>query len=208
MEQLNTMEASFLEAEDADRHLSLAIGTLAVIDRPMPDVETFTAALCERIQSRQGREAVARPGWPTNNPTASAVLFRRQITLFDRLHKLISYAFQIGGAMGLQLVLPGRHPHREVLIGDGAFQPVRKVASFEMVFECLVIEMSHRIAEVMHARGRRVGFAVGRVKVEPPFGREAYIGVFVQVPYVCGTALRDGEPARRPRSETDGGPPS
>lgn len=50
MEQLSTMEASFLEAEDADRHLSLAIGTLAVIDGPMPDVEAFTAELRERIR--------------------------------------------------------------------------------------------------------------------------------------------------------------
>jgi diacylglycerol O-acyltransferase / wax synthase len=29
MERLTTMEAGFLEAEDADRHLSLAIGALA-----------------------------------------------------------------------------------------------------------------------------------------------------------------------------------
>ncbi|OOK82882.1 diacylglycerol O-acyltransferase domain protein [Mycobacterium kansasii] len=36
MEQLTTMEASFLEAEDADRHVSLAIGALAVIDGPSP----------------------------------------------------------------------------------------------------------------------------------------------------------------------------
>ncbi len=50
MEHLSTMEASFLEAEDADRHLSLAIGTLAVIDGPMPDVDAFTAALRERIR--------------------------------------------------------------------------------------------------------------------------------------------------------------
>ncbi len=50
MEQLSTMEASFLEAEDADRHLSLAIGTLAVVDGPMPDAEAFTAALSERIR--------------------------------------------------------------------------------------------------------------------------------------------------------------
>lgn len=50
MEQLSTVEASFLEAEDADRHLSLAIGTLAVIDGPMPDAAAFTAELRERIR--------------------------------------------------------------------------------------------------------------------------------------------------------------
>ena len=51
MEQLTTMEASFLEAEDADRHVSLAIGALAIIDGPMPDRETLTAALSERTRA-------------------------------------------------------------------------------------------------------------------------------------------------------------
>jgi diacylglycerol O-acyltransferase / wax synthase len=49
MEQLTTLEASLLEAEDADRHLSLAIGALAVIDGPMPEQETLIAALSERM---------------------------------------------------------------------------------------------------------------------------------------------------------------
>jgi diacylglycerol O-acyltransferase / wax synthase len=50
MEQLTTLEASFLEAEDADRHLSLAIGTLAIIDGPMPDQQQLLATLSERIR--------------------------------------------------------------------------------------------------------------------------------------------------------------
>jgi len=50
MEQLTTLEASFLEAEDADRHLSLAIGTLAIIDGPIPDQQTLIATLSERIR--------------------------------------------------------------------------------------------------------------------------------------------------------------
>ena len=37
MERPTTLEAGFLEAEDADRHLSLAIATLAIIDRPIPN---------------------------------------------------------------------------------------------------------------------------------------------------------------------------
>jgi WS/DGAT/MGAT family acyltransferase len=49
MEQLTTLEASFLEAEDADRHLSLAIGALAIIDGPIPGREELTAALSERV---------------------------------------------------------------------------------------------------------------------------------------------------------------
>jgi len=51
MEQLTTMEASFLEAEDADRHLCLAIGALAIIDGPIPGREQLIATLSERMQA-------------------------------------------------------------------------------------------------------------------------------------------------------------
>ncbi|MGZ4509760.1 MAG: WS/DGAT/MGAT family O-acyltransferase [Mycobacterium sp.] len=50
MEQLTTLQASFLEAEDADRHVSLAIGTLAIIDGPIPEQHKLTATLAERIR--------------------------------------------------------------------------------------------------------------------------------------------------------------
>ena len=50
MEQLTTMEASFLEAENADRHLSLAIGGLAVIEGPVPEYDALIALLSERIR--------------------------------------------------------------------------------------------------------------------------------------------------------------
>ncbi|ORW11353.1 diacylglycerol O-acyltransferase [Mycobacterium lacus] len=45
------MEASFLEAEDADRHVSLAIGALAIIDGPIPGREELLAALSERVRA-------------------------------------------------------------------------------------------------------------------------------------------------------------
>ncbi len=51
MEQLTTLEASFLEAEDADRHLNMAIGTLAIIDGPMPEQQRLVATLSERIRA-------------------------------------------------------------------------------------------------------------------------------------------------------------
>jgi diacylglycerol O-acyltransferase len=53
MEQLTTLEASFLEAEDADRHVSLAIGSLAVIDGPIPEQQKLIAALSERISAER-----------------------------------------------------------------------------------------------------------------------------------------------------------
>ena len=49
MEQLTTVEASFLEAEDADSHLSLAIGVLAIIDGPIPERYNLVRTLSERM---------------------------------------------------------------------------------------------------------------------------------------------------------------
>lgn len=51
MDHLSTVEASFLEAEDADRHLSMAIGALAVIDGPSPGRDELVAALSDRLGS-------------------------------------------------------------------------------------------------------------------------------------------------------------
>lgn len=48
MEQLSTLDAGFLEAEDSDPHVSLAIGALAVMEGP-PDHESLAALLAERI---------------------------------------------------------------------------------------------------------------------------------------------------------------
>lgn len=49
MDRLSTVEASFLEAEDADRHVSMAIGALAVIDGPGPGRNELIAALSDRL---------------------------------------------------------------------------------------------------------------------------------------------------------------
>ena len=49
MEQLTTLDAGFLEAEDSDRHVSMAIGGLAVIDGPVPDHDSVVSALADRV---------------------------------------------------------------------------------------------------------------------------------------------------------------
>ena len=49
MEQLTTLDAGFLEAEDSDRHVSLAIGGLAVIEGPIPDHDSVVSALADRV---------------------------------------------------------------------------------------------------------------------------------------------------------------
>lgn len=49
MEQLTTLDAGFLEAEDSDRHVSLAIGAVAILGGPPPDYASLMATLGARI---------------------------------------------------------------------------------------------------------------------------------------------------------------
>jgi diacylglycerol O-acyltransferase / wax synthase len=51
VEQLNTLDAGFLMAEDSDRNVSLAIGGIAIIDGSVPDFEEFKSVLAQRIQA-------------------------------------------------------------------------------------------------------------------------------------------------------------
>jgi diacylglycerol O-acyltransferase len=48
MEQLTALDAGFLQAEDSDRHVSLAIGAVAVLAGPMPDFDSLATTLAER----------------------------------------------------------------------------------------------------------------------------------------------------------------
>ena len=49
MEQLTSLDAGFLAAEDSDRHVSLAVGGLAVLEGPVPDHESLMSTLAQRI---------------------------------------------------------------------------------------------------------------------------------------------------------------
>ena len=51
MEQLNTLDASFLMAEDSDRNVSLAIGGIAIIEGAVPDYDEFKNVLAARLQA-------------------------------------------------------------------------------------------------------------------------------------------------------------
>ena len=51
VENLNTLDAGFLMAEDADRNVSLAIGGIAIIDGSAPNYEKFKRILAERIKA-------------------------------------------------------------------------------------------------------------------------------------------------------------
>lgn len=63
MDHLTTLDAGFLKAEDADRHVSLAIGGLAVIEGPIPDRDALIATLAQRIRAcpRFGQRLRTRP---------------------------------------------------------------------------------------------------------------------------------------------------
>ncbi|HEX9831684.1 MAG TPA: wax ester/triacylglycerol synthase family O-acyltransferase [Mycobacterium sp.] len=49
MERLTALDAGFLEAEDSDRHVSLAVGGLSVLEGPMPDLDELVAGISERV---------------------------------------------------------------------------------------------------------------------------------------------------------------
>lgn len=49
MEYLSTLDAGSLQAEEADPHVSLAVGALAVLAGATPEFASFTAGLGERL---------------------------------------------------------------------------------------------------------------------------------------------------------------
>lgn len=49
MERLSLLDAGFLQAEDSDPHISLAIGGVSVLEGPMPDFGELVSTLTERL---------------------------------------------------------------------------------------------------------------------------------------------------------------
>ena len=49
MDRLNSLDASFIDAEDQDRHASFAIASVAVFEGPAPSYEEFVAAIAGRL---------------------------------------------------------------------------------------------------------------------------------------------------------------
>lgn len=50
MEHLSALDAAFLEVEDSDPHVSLAIGGVSIMEGPAPSFEEFEAAFADRVQ--------------------------------------------------------------------------------------------------------------------------------------------------------------
>lgn len=51
MERLTALDAAFLEAEDADRNVSLAMGALSIVEGPLPDYHAILDSVSERLTS-------------------------------------------------------------------------------------------------------------------------------------------------------------
>ncbi|AFM15845.1 Diacylglycerol O-acyltransferase [Mycolicibacterium chubuense NBB4] len=61
MERLSAFDAGFLQAEDADRHVSLAVGAVSVLEGPMPDFAELVAGMGERLLRIPRFRQVVRP---------------------------------------------------------------------------------------------------------------------------------------------------
>lgn len=51
MEHLTTLDASFLQAEDSDSHVSLAVGGVSIVEGPPPDYGDLVSAFAARAQA-------------------------------------------------------------------------------------------------------------------------------------------------------------
>lgn len=60
VQRLSALDAGFLEAEDSDRHISLAIGAISVLDGPMPDFDAIEAEIAQRVASAPQLRKVLR----------------------------------------------------------------------------------------------------------------------------------------------------
>lgn len=61
MDRMNPVDAVFLDAEDADPHVSLAIGSVAVLGGPAPSQAEFVAAIAPRMRAvRRAQQRVHR----------------------------------------------------------------------------------------------------------------------------------------------------
>ncbi len=49
MEQLTALDAGFLEVEDSDPHVSLAVGGVSIVEGPVPAYDEFVSAFSERV---------------------------------------------------------------------------------------------------------------------------------------------------------------
>jgi WS/DGAT/MGAT family acyltransferase len=60
MEQLTALDAGFLEAEDSDPHVSLAVGAVSIVEGPVPSYGEFVSTVAERMPAIRRFKQVLR----------------------------------------------------------------------------------------------------------------------------------------------------
>ncbi|OSC24419.1 wax ester/triacylglycerol synthase family O-acyltransferase [Mycobacterium vulneris] len=60
MEQLTALDAGFLEAEDSDPHVSLAVGAVSIVEGPAPGYDEFVSTVAARISATRRFKQVLR----------------------------------------------------------------------------------------------------------------------------------------------------
>lgn len=69
MDQLSPLDAAFIEAENEDRHTSMAIGSIAVFEGPSPSYEELVGAIAERLPHvRRYRQKLTTVPWQIGPP--------------------------------------------------------------------------------------------------------------------------------------------
>jgi diacylglycerol O-acyltransferase / wax synthase len=51
MDQLSALDAGFLEVEDSDPHVSLAVGGVSIVEGPVPSYDEFVSAFAQRVSA-------------------------------------------------------------------------------------------------------------------------------------------------------------
>ena len=60
MEQLTALDAGFLEVEDSDPHVSLAVGAVSIVEGPVPRYDEFVSTVAERLPAIRRFKQVLR----------------------------------------------------------------------------------------------------------------------------------------------------
>ncbi|BBX15794.1 wax ester/triacylglycerol synthase family O-acyltransferase [Mycolicibacterium duvalii] len=175
MDHLTTLDAGFLEAEDSDPHISLAIGGVAVLDGPIPQFDRLTEVFAQRAarfprltqQLRLHPLDLAAPEWVPDNGFDITHHIRRAALPMpgddDALHRLVADI--------MERRLDRDHPLWECWVIEGLGR--RRWALLLRIHHCLVdgIAATHlltALCDEAHHTDRRV---VRVSEQSPPPGR-------------------------------------
>lgn len=76
-----------------------------------------------------------------------------EVPLFDGVDQPVASSLQVCAAVSLLLDLPYGDLGCEIGVGDGVGEPAGEVSAFEVVLECLRVDMQDCGVELMHGAG-------------------------------------------------------